>query len=82
MYLEEVVFEMDYVGFTNRHRYQRVNKHASPRSSIAKHMKLQHGVEKPSITDNFSVLKKCRNKLDCLIYEMLFIKELKPSLNV
>lgn len=47
-----------------------------------KHMKQQHGVEKPSITDNFSVLKKCWNKLDCLVYEMLFIKELKPSLNV
>ena len=26
-------------------------------------------------------LKKCQNKLDCLIFEMLFIKELKPSLN-
>ena len=27
------------------------------------------------------LLKKCNGKLDCLIYEMLFIKEKKPSLN-
>jgi len=38
----------------------------------------QNGVDKPTIADNFSVLKKCRNKLDCLIYEMLFIQDLKP----
>ena len=39
---------------------------------------------KPTTTNNFSVLKKCWNKLDCLtyIYEMLFIHDLKPSLNV
>ena len=73
--------EMDYVGFTNRHLYQRINEHTSSRSSIGKHMN-QHGVEKSTIADNFSVLKKCRNKFDCLIYEMLFIQELKPSFNV
>ena len=28
-----------------------------------------------------SVLKKCRGKLDCLIQEMLFIRERKPKLN-
>ena len=30
----------------------------------------------------FEVLKKCRNKFDCLVYEMLFIRTLKPNLNV
>ena len=29
----------------------------------------------------FSVLKKCRSKFECLIFEMLFIKELNPELN-
>ena len=29
----------------------------------------------------FSVLRKCRSKFDRLIFEMLFIKELKPGLN-
>ena len=31
---------------------------------------------------NFSVLKKCMNKFDCLVYEMLLIRELTPSLNI
>ena len=30
----------------------------------------------------FHVLTKCTNKFDCLIKEMLFIRKLKPSLNV
>ena len=31
---------------------------------------------------NFEVLKKFKNKFDCLVFEMLFIRTLKPSLNV
>ena len=27
------------------------------------------------------ILKKCQGKFDCLVYEMLFIKERNPSLN-
>ena len=30
----------------------------------------------------FEVLKKYRNKFDCLVNEMLFIRALKPNLNV
>ena len=41
-----------------------------------------HGLSKSDLKDKqFSVLKKCRSKFDCLIFEMLFIKELKPGLN-
>jgi len=29
----------------------------------------------------FKILRKCQNKLDCLIFEMLLIRELKPTLN-
>ena len=74
--------EMDYVGFTNRHLFQRINEHTNSTSSIGKHMKLQHGVQRPAIAENFTVLKKWRSKLDCLFYEMLIIKELKSSLNL
>ncbi len=73
---------MDYVGFTNRHQHQRVNEHTRSTASTGKHIKQQHEIEHLTITDNFSVLRKCRNKLECLIYEMLYIKDLKPSLNV
>ncbi len=62
---------MDYVGFTNRHLHQHINEHAGSTSSIGKHNKQHHGIEHLNITDNFSVLRKCRNKLECLIYEML-----------
>ena len=31
---------------------------------------------------NFSVMKKCKTKFDCLVAEMFLIKEIKPSLNV
>ena len=40
----------------DRNLYQRIMEHTSSRSSIGKHMK-QHGVDKPTIADNFSVLK-------------------------
>ena len=52
------------------------------RSSIEKHMRQQDGLDNPSVAETFTVLRKCRNKFDCLLYEMLFIKELKPSVNV
>ena len=30
----------------------------------------------------FKVLRKCRGKFDCLVYEMLLIKSLNPNLNI
>ena len=42
----------------------------------------KHGVENPTLTDNFSVLKKCRNKFERLVHEVSFIQERKPPLNV
>jgi len=35
----------------------------------------------PKLLKQFSVLKKCQGKLDCLIHEMLFIRERKPKLS-
>ena len=32
--------------------------------------------------NQFTVLRKCQNKFDCLVFEMLFIKILKPNLNI
>ena len=36
----------------------------------------------PNINQHFKVLRKCKTKHDCLIYEMLYIRELSPFLNV
>ena len=71
--------DADYVGFTSRHLHQRVEEHK--RSTLGNHMKDEHGKDPDTITSNFKILKKCQSKLDCLIFEMLFIRDLKPKLN-
>ena len=71
--------DADYVGYTDWHLHQRINEHKY--SAIGKHLE-QHGLLKPDLADKqFSVLKKFRSQFDCLIFEMLFIKELNPELN-
>ena len=72
--------DAEYVGYTSRHLHQRIDEHRS--SAIGKHLKNDHGIKTiGDLNSNFSVLKKCGGKLDCLIYEMLFIKKKKPKLN-
>ena len=68
-----------YVGYTCRHLYLRVEEHKS--SAVGVHFKNCHKSLKHFDT-NFTVLRQCKTKFDSLVYEMLFIKELKPSLNV
>ena len=41
----------------------------------------EHGNDPEAIVSNFKILKKCQNKLDCLIFEMVFIRDLEPKLN-
>ena len=72
--------DADYVGMTTRHLYQRIIEHKY--SSIGKHLKEHHGILRGPKNEQFKVLKKCKNKFNCLIYEMLFIRKLKPTLNV
>ena len=71
--------DTDYVGFTSRHLHQRVEEHK--RSTIGYHVKDDNGGDPDSIGNNFEILKKCQSKLDCLIFEMLFIRKLRPNLN-
>ena len=72
--------DAEYVGYTSRHLHQCIDEHRY--SSVGKHLKNDHGLETiGDLTNNFSVLKKCNGKLDCLIYEMLFIKKKRPRLN-
>ena len=40
-----------------------------------------HGDKSLLNEDQFRGLKKCHEKFDCLVYEMLLIKELRPRLN-
>ena len=51
-------------------------------SAIAKHYKNVNGMMPQDLLKRFEVLKKFRNKSDCLVYEKSLIKALKPNLNV
>ena len=39
-------------------------------------------MQKKNNNNRFSNLKKCKTKFDCLVFEMFFINELRPSLDV
>ena len=71
-----------YVGYTREHLHNRAKGHKQQSSAIAKHYKNVHGAIPQDLLKRFEVLKKCRNKFDCLVYEMLLIRTLKPNLNV
>ncbi|XP_068731010.1 uncharacterized protein [Montipora capricornis] len=72
-----------YVGYTRGHLFVRVDGHRSKTSSVRKHYDNRHAGRIPDDLHNrFNVLKKCQNKFDCLVNEMLPIKQLRPCLNV
>ena len=71
--------DSDNVGFTSRHLFQRIAEYKY--SANGQHLKEYHKLQGYSVQDQFTVLKKCRTKLDCLRYEMLFIRNIKPKLN-
>ena len=70
--------DADYVGYTARHLHQLIAEHKY--SAIGKHLLDAHGDKNLINEGQFRVLKKCHGKFDCLVYEMLFIKEVRPSL--
>ena len=62
----------EYVGYTRWHLHHRIDEHRF--SEIGKNLVNDHGIKTiDDLSNNFSVLKKCNVKLDCLICEMLFI---------
>ena len=67
------------VGYTTQHLHQRIEVHKM--SVVGKHVKEIHGQSMDNLNEQSSVLRKCMNKLDCLVYEMLLIKQYKPNLN-
>ena len=59
-----------------------LNRFAQKGSSVNKHYHEQYSEVPKDLLRRFSVLKKCRKKFDCLMNEMLFIRDLNPTLNV
>ena len=70
--------DADYVGYTCRHLHQRIEEHKG--SMIGQHM-IEHGENTARVDGCFKVLEKCQSKFECLLFEMLFIKDIRPSMN-
>ena len=71
--------DADYVGYTCRHLHERIDELKG--SVVGFHMREHHGESTSRIENCSSILRKCRGKYECLLYGMLHIKELTPSLN-
>ena len=81
--VKQFLCDAGYVGYTRGHLHERVDGHKRKSSLIYKHYHLQHNDQIPQrFLELFHVLAKCTSKFDCLIHEMLFIRKLKPELNV
>ena len=64
-----------YVDYTRGHLYARVDGHKSTSSSVRKHYDNDHaGAVPENLLSCLKVLKKCMNKFDCLVNEMLYIR--------
>ena len=75
----EVEVTANYIGYTSRHLHLRIEEHKY--SVIGKHLKDQHDQRPNNLHEQFTILKKCRGKFECLIYEMLLIRKKRPTLN-
>jgi len=51
-------------------------------SAIGKHFHEAHGKSNLLRESHFKILRKCQGKFDCLVFVMLYIKNLKHNLNV
>ena len=71
-----------YVGYTHVHLHVHVVGHKQWSSSLYKQYQDKHGMVSEDLLRHFYVLKKCKNIFDCLVHEMLFIRELEATLNV
>ena len=65
--------DSNYIGYTSRHLHLRIEEHKY--SVIGKHLKDKHNQRPTNLHEQFTTLKKCRGKFECLIYEMLLNSE-------
>ena len=70
----------NYIGYTCRHLHQRIEEHKH--FVIGKRFRDAHGLTPNNLIKNFKVIKKCCDKFECLVYEMLWIKNKRPKLNM
>ena len=73
------LWDADYVDYTTRHLFQPFAEHKY--SSIGKHLTRGHGSSDHLNESRFTILNKCQSKFHCFVFEMLFIKRLKPNIH-
>ena len=77
--------KQSYIGLTSCTLRERFIKHRNnENSSISAHYSTKHGVQKPDVNIMLSatkILYHCDRKYDLHIFEALFIRKFKPSLN-
>ena len=71
--------DLNYIGYTSRHLHLCIEEHKY--SVIGKHPKDKHNQRPTNLHEQFTTLKKCCRKFECLVYEMLLIWKKRPTLN-
>ena len=69
--------DSNYVGYTTRHLFQRITNHRY--SAIGRHLRDAHGNIGLLYKGQFRMLQKYSTKWDCLVYEMLYIRTIRPN---
>ena len=70
--------DSNYIVYTSRHLHLHIKEHTY--SVIGKHLQEKHNQRSNNLHEQFATLK-CRGKFECLIYEMLLIREERLTLN-
>ena len=71
--------DSNYLRYTTHHLFQRIGDHRY--SAIGHHLRDALGNIDLLNESQFRMLKNCSTKLDCLVYEMLYIRTIRPNLN-
>ena len=70
--------DSNYIGYTSRHLHLCIEEHKY--SVIGKHLKDKYNQIPTNLHEQFTTLKKCRGKFECLAYEMLLIRKKRLTL--
>ena len=76
----------NYIGFTTRHLYERVEEHTAchkqGQSEIKDHLKSCLFCKARGVSHvDFTILRRCRSALQCKLHEAFAIKRFRPVLN-
>ena len=72
--------DSNYVGYAMGHLFQRIADHRY--SAIGRHLRDAHGNIDLLNECQFRMQRKCSTKWDCLVYKMLYIRTVRPNLNI